>query len=100
MSWQQWEIEPQGGDGKPCVLIVGDEAVPTVVGYTSNGGDGTSCAWVFKKEHLALSEVAGILKRINNDKRESDRQSGKREHDFFLPSGSKILVGSYVHLRT
>jgi hypothetical protein len=80
-------------------LIVGDEAVPTVVGYTGDGGEGASCAWVFKKEHLALSEVAGILKRISDEKRESDRQGGKREHEFFIPSGSKILVGSYVHLR-
>ncbi len=54
---------------------------------------------MFKKEHLALSEVSGILKRINEDKRESDKMNGKREHDFFIPSGSKILVGSYVHLR-
>jgi hypothetical protein len=89
----------KGRDGKPGVLVIGDEAVPTVVGYTSGDGEGTGCAWVFKKEHLALSEVSGILKRINDDKRESDKMSGKREHDFFIPSGSKILVGSYVHLR-
>jgi hypothetical protein len=89
----------KGRDGKPSVLVIGDEAVPTVVGYTSGDGEGTGCAWVFKKEHLALNEVSGILKRINDDKRESDKMSGKREHDFFIPSGSKILVGSYVHLR-
>jgi hypothetical protein len=43
--------------------------------------------------------VAGILRRINEDKREADRAGGKREHDFFIQSGSKILIGSYVHLR-
>jgi hypothetical protein len=54
---------------------------------------------VFKKEHLALDEVAGILRRINEEKREADRYGGRREHEFFVPNGSKILVGSYVHLR-
>jgi hypothetical protein len=52
-----------------------------------------------QKGALALNEVAGILRRINEDKREADRAGEKRKHDFFIPSGSKILVGSYVHLR-
>ncbi len=29
----------------------------------------------------------------------ADKEAGKREHDFFLANGSKILVSSYVHLR-
>ena len=28
-----------------------------------------------------------------------DKDSGRRAHDFFLPNGSKILVGSYTNLR-
>jgi hypothetical protein len=32
-----------------------------------------------KKEHLALDEVATILRRINTEKREADRQGGRRE---------------------
>jgi hypothetical protein len=39
------------------------------------------------------------LRKINLDKRASDRANGKREHEFFVPNGSKILVASYVHLR-
>ncbi len=33
------------------------------------------------------------------DKRAADKEAGKREHNFFLANGSKILVSSYVHLR-
>jgi hypothetical protein len=83
-------------------LVVGDESVPNVVGYTAkdrNGGKGDSCAWVLKVEHLGLDEVSGILRKINLDKRASDRANGKREHEFFVPNGSKILVASYIHLR-
>jgi hypothetical protein len=47
----------------------------------------------------ALQEVAGILGRLNRDKQEYDRQQNRRSHEFFIPNGSKILVGSYVHLR-
>jgi hypothetical protein len=43
-----------------------------------------------KKEHLALDEVATILRRINTEKREADRQGGRREHKFFMTNGSKI----------
>ncbi len=53
----------------------------------------------FKKEHLGLNEVARILKKINDEKRAFDKQRGKREHEFFIPAGSKIMVTSYVHLR-
>ncbi len=48
---------------------------------------------------MGLDEVAGLLKKINADKREFDKGRGKRIHDFFIPPGSKILVSSYVHLR-
>ncbi len=46
---------------------------------------------MFKKEHLGLDEVGKILRNINQDKKAFDRQRGKREHEFFLPSGRKIL---------
>jgi hypothetical protein len=95
-------LNHKGRDGQPNVLIVGDESVPSTVGYTGsdrNGGKGDTCAWILKVEHLGLEEVSGLLKKINMDKRAADRANGKREHDFFLASGSKILVASYVHLR-
>ena len=53
------------------------------------------CSWVFRKEHLALQVVVGILRRLAEEKREWDREP----HDMFIPNGSKILVGSYCHLR-
>jgi hypothetical protein len=80
------------------LLVVGDEATPLAVGYPKKGGV-DSCAWILKKEHLALEEVAGLLRKINEDKRDFDKGRGKRIHDFFIPPGSKILVSSYVHLR-
>jgi hypothetical protein len=58
-----------------------------------------NCAWVFKKELLSLEEVPGLLRKINNKKREWDRVNKKKEHDFFLAEGSKIIVTSYAHLR-
>ncbi len=39
------------------------------------------------------------MKKINDEKRAFDKQRGKREHEFFIPAGSKIMVASYVHLR-
>ncbi len=50
-------------------------------------------------EFLGLEEVGDILRKINSEKRAADRANKKREHDFFLANGSKILVSSYVHLR-
>jgi hypothetical protein len=47
----------------------GDKAVPTVLGHTPSGNEEVSCAWVLKKEYLALYEVVGLLKRINQDKK-------------------------------
>jgi hypothetical protein len=88
----------RGRDGKPLVLVVGDEAVPVTVGVTKKEGEG-GCSWVLKKEHLHLSEVGPMLRVINEEKRDMDKFKGKRVHDFFLPPGSKILVVSYVHLR-
>jgi hypothetical protein len=79
--------------------VIGDEAAPTVVGHTEKGSSECTCAWIFKKEHLGLNEVAGILKKINDEKRAFDKQRGKREHEFFIPAGSKIMVSSFVHLR-
>jgi hypothetical protein len=83
-------------------MLLGDESVTNVVGYTGrdrNDGRGHSCVWVLKTAHLGLDEVSEILKKINLDKRATDRAMGKREHEFFIPNGSKILVASYVHLR-
>ncbi len=81
--------------GEPVILVVGDEATPTVVGYTAAGSTEDTCAWIMKKEHLGLDEVGGMQRKINNEKRAFDRQRGKRVHEFFVPMGSKILVGSY-----
>ena len=88
----------RGRSGEPIILIIGDEATPSAVGY-SRSGEQIACCWIFKKEHLGLSEVTGILKRLNKEKKEWDRECGRRAHDFFLPNGSKILVGSYTNLR-
>ncbi len=99
---EEGRLNHRGRDGLPVTLIVGDESIPNVVGYTTkdrNGGRGDSCAWILKVEHLGLEEVSGILRKINLDKRAADRALGKREHEFFIPNGSKILVASYVHLR-
>ena len=87
-----------GRSGEPIILIIGDEATPSAVGY-SKSGEQIACCWIFKKEHLGLNEVTGILKRLNKEKKEWDRECGRRAHDFFLPNGSKILVGSYTNLR-
>jgi hypothetical protein len=92
-------VNHKGKDGTPLVLVIGDEATPTVVSYTPPGSEENSCAWVLKKEHLALDEVANMLRRINDEKKLADKTRGKREHEFFIPNGSKILVSSYVHLR-
>jgi hypothetical protein len=96
------KLNHKGRDGQPNVLIVGDEAVPSTVGFTDrdrNDGKGDSCAWILKIEHLGLKEVSGVLRKVNLDKKAADRSNGKREHNFFLANGSKILVSSYVHLR-
>ena len=58
-----------GRNGDPIILIVGDEATPSVVGYTKVG-ENQGCSWVFKKEHLALQEVVGILRSIDTEKKE------------------------------
>jgi len=78
--------------------VVSDEAGPTVLGFTKEVRGEESCGWVFKKEHLRLSEVPVILKRLNQDKQVSDCEAGRKPHAFFLPHGSKILVSSYVQL--
>jgi hypothetical protein len=95
-------LNHKGRDGQPSVLIGGDEATPSTVGYTGkdrNEGRGDSCAWILKVEHLGLEEVSNVLQKINQEKKMADKESGKREHDFFLSNGSKILVSSYTHLR-
>jgi hypothetical protein len=96
---EQGKVTHKSRSGEPVILVIGDEATPTVVGYTAAGSTEDTCAWVLKKEHLGLDEVGGILKKINNEKRAFDRQRGKRMHEFFIPLGSKIMVGSYVQLR-
>ena len=35
----------------------------------------------------------------DTEKKEWDREGGRRQHELFIPNGSKILVGSYTHLR-
>ncbi len=84
-------LNHRGRDGLPVTLIVGDESVPNVVGYTGKnkeGGTGDSCVWIMKVEHLGLDEVGGVLRKMNLDKRAADRANGKREHEFFNPNGS------------
>jgi len=93
-------LNHSGRTGTPIVLLIGDEAMPPVCGYTRKGDEESGCTWVFKKEHLALQEVPGILRRLNMDKQEYDRQqtAEKASRVFFIPNGSKILVSSYVNL--
>jgi hypothetical protein len=79
-------------------MVMGDEGTPTVVGYTRKGEE-QGCAWVFRKEFLGLEEVGEILKKLDYEKKVWDREGGRRSHEFFIPNGSKILVGSYVQLR-
>jgi hypothetical protein len=88
----------KGRTGEPVVLIIGDEACPMTVGRTIEVGK-DACCWVFKREHLGLEEVGEIVRKINAGKRDADKRGGRRQFEFFLPRGSKILVGSYVHLR-
>ena len=62
-----------GRSGEPLVLIIGDEATPSAVGYTK-AGEQNSCCWIFKKEHLGLNEDMGIVKRTDEEKKEWDRE--------------------------
>ena len=87
-----------GRTGELIVMVVGDEAVPSVIGHTKKDGR-NSCCWVIKKEHLGQEEVAKLLARINQEKKEWDKECGRKVHDFFIPNGSKLIVVSYVHLR-
>jgi hypothetical protein len=96
---ERGELNHQGRTGEPVILIVGDEATPMMTGYTTGKEEEMACCWILKKEHLRLNEVGAMLRRINEDKREHDKEQGKRPHEFFLPNGSKILVSSYCHLR-
>jgi hypothetical protein len=82
-------VTHKGKDGTPIALVIVDEAVPTVVGYTPIESNEVNCAWVLKKEHLSLDEVAGMLKRINEDKQMSDRARGKESTSFLFPMGVK-----------
>ena len=70
-------------------------AVPSAVGFTGKGGK-VECSWVLKKEHLRGGQVA------REDKPGEERvgqDCGRRGHDYFIPNRSKVLVGSYTHLR-
>jgi hypothetical protein len=69
-----------------------------VCGYTKSGEE-SGCAWVFRKEFLGLDEVGKILRKLDTEKKGWDVDSKKRTHEFFIPNGSKILVGSYSQLR-
>jgi hypothetical protein len=92
------ELNHKGRGGGPILMIMGDEGVPNVVGYTKKGED-QGCAWIFKKEFLCLDEVGEILKKLDAEKKIWDREGERRAHEFFIPNGSKILVGSYAQLR-
>jgi hypothetical protein len=72
--------------------------VPSVMGHTRKGEEG-GCAWVFKKEMLRLEEVPEILRKLDQEKKGWDLEGKRRPHKFFVLNGSKILVGSYTHLR-
>jgi hypothetical protein len=87
-----------GRGGGPIILIIGDEGIPSVCGYTK-AGEESGCAWVFRKEFLGLDEVGEILRKLDTEKKGWDVDSKKRAHEFFIPNGSKILVGSYSQLR-
>jgi hypothetical protein len=69
-----------------------------VVGFIKKEGE-QGCAWVFRKQFLGLEEVGEILKKLDSEKKGWEREGGRRSHEFFIPNGSKILVGSYVQLR-
>ncbi len=56
----------KGRDGKPVVIVVGDEAVPITMGITKKEGEG-GCSWVLKKEHFHLGGV-GAMMRCEGDK--------------------------------
>jgi len=52
-------------------------------------------------EKRALEAIGGpgILRRLNQEKVDSDLVAGRNPQEFFLPDGNKVLVGSYVNLR-
>lgn len=50
----------KGRRGVPVILIIGDEAIPSAVGLTKTP-EKEACSWIFKKEHLSLQEVPGII---------------------------------------
>ena len=91
-------LNHKGRNGEPGIVIIGDGSVPAVTGYTVQGKE-DGCAWVFRKELLGLEEVPNILRKINEEKREWDRKGNRREHEFFVTEGSKVIVCSYAHLR-
>ena len=78
-----------GRSGEPVILVVGDEATPSAVGH-SKKGEQNSCCWVFKKEHLGLNEVPGILQRLDEEKKAWDKDSGRRSHKFFCQMGARF----------
>jgi hypothetical protein len=88
----------KGKGGEPLIVVIGDDSIPSVVGHTRKGEEG-GCAWVFKKEMLRLEEVPEILRKLDQEKKGWDLEGKRRPHKFFVPNGSKILVGSYAHLR-
>jgi hypothetical protein len=91
-------VNHKGRGGEPLILVIRDDSIPSVVGHTRKGEEG-GCAWVFKKEMLRLEEVPDILRKLDQEKKGWDLEGKRRPHEFFVPNGSKILVGSYAHLR-
>ena len=39
------------------------------------------------------------MKRIDCEKKKWDKEGGTSQHEIFISNGSKIIVGSYSHLR-
>jgi hypothetical protein len=91
-------LNHRGRGGEPIVMVIGDGSVPSVVGYTIEGKE-ECCSWVIKKELLSLDEVPVILRKLNQEKKEWDRMNKRKEHEYFLQEGSKVIVVSYAQLR-
>ncbi len=54
------KLNHKGRDGRPRTLLIGDESVPSIVGYTKGDrtdGQENACLEVLNKGHLGLDEV-------------------------------------------
>jgi hypothetical protein len=87
----QGKVTHKSRSGDLVILVIGDEATPTAVGYTEAGSAEDTCAWVLKKEHLGLDKVGGMLKRINNERKAIDSGAGGFTNSLFR-WGAKLLL--------